>query len=130
MSDCGQGYACDACGETFRTLTSLRLHEKDNCPERATFDEIDPDTDDVGLQAAEGLLTCRDCGRENPDADYEQTTSLAEDDFHIIVEFACRHCGFANENRVVMTGVDRSNIDDLPPHLRPDETAGGDSDGE
>jgi hypothetical protein len=120
----GSGHVCDACGETFRTLTRLRLHEKEDCPERATFDQIDPDAADADHQAAEGLLTCRNCGRGNPNADFEETTSFADSDYHLIVEFDCRHCGFENENRVVMTGVDRDDLARLPPHLQPDEIDG------
>ena len=124
------GHACAACGEAFPTLTKLRLHEKDSCQGRTTFDEIDPDAADSAGQAAQGLVTCRDCGRENPNADFDETTSFDGDDYHLIVAFACRHCGFDNENRVVMTGVDREDLDRLPPHLRPDDsemaTDGGD----
>ena len=121
----GSGHVCEGCGETFRTLTRLRLHEKDDCPERQTYDQIDPDAANADLQAAEGLLTCRSCGQENPNADFEETPSFADGDYHLVVEFDCRHCGFENENRVVMEGVDREDLDRLPPHLRPDE-AGGD----
>lgn len=117
----GSGHVCDACGEGFRTLTKLRLHEKDDCSERETYAEIDPDADDMGLQAAGELLTCRDCGRENPNARYEESIDFADGDYHMIVEFACGFCGFANENRVVMTGVDESDLERLPPHLQPDE---------
>jgi uncharacterized paraquat-inducible protein A len=111
---------CDACGESFGTLTALRMHEKDDCPEREVYDEIGPDTSHAGQQTAEGLLTCRNCDHENPNADYDFETSFAVGDFHYIVEFACRFCGFENENRVVMTDVDEDSIGDLPPHLRPD----------
>lgn len=117
--------ACDACGETFRTLSRLRLHERDDCPQRETYDELDPNSPDVDLQAAEGLLTCRDCGRENPNADFAETASFANGDYHLIVEFGCRHCGFENENRIVMTGIDRDDLDRLPPHLRPTEAESG-----
>jgi len=115
-------HTCDACGDEFRTLTKLRLHEKDNCPQRAQFDSIDPnqDTDDVSRQAADGLLTCRNCGGENPNTAFDETTSYDGDDFHIIVEFICGSCGFENENRVVMTGVDEDDLERLPPHLQPD----------
>ncbi|WP_345778584.1 zinc ribbon domain-containing protein [Natrinema sp. DC36] len=127
----GSGHVCDACGETFRTLTRLRLHERDSCPQRETFDKIEPDAPDAGLQAAEGLLTCRSCDCENPNADYDQTVDVADDDYHLIVEFDCRHCGFENENRVVMTGVDSDDLENLPPHLQPDDdiaTDGGSAD--
>jgi len=115
---------CDACGESFRTLTKLRLHEKDDCPGRDTFAEIEPGSDGVGQQAAEGLLTCRNCERENPNANFDQSASYADGDYHYIVEFVCRQCGFKNENRVVMTGVDRDDLNDVPPNLQPDEIGG------
>lgn len=128
----GGEHACEGCDETFETLTSLRLHEKDDCQARATYDELDPDSDDVGLEAAEGLLTCRVCGAENPDADLEETPSYDGEDYHLIVEFACQHCGSENENRVVLTTVDEDDLQDLPPHLQPDDgtmvTDGGSSD--
>jgi len=117
----GSGHVCEGCGETFRTLTHLRLHERDDCPERQTYDQIDPDGANADLQAAEGLLTCRRCGQENPNADFEETPSFADGDYHLIVEFDCRHCGFENENRVVMEGIDREDLGRLPAHLRPDE---------
>lgn len=116
----GGKHTCKACGETFDTLTRLRLHEKDDCQARATLGKIDPDSATAGVQAAEGLLTCRDCGQENPDVAVEETPSYDGEDYHLIVEFSCAHCGFDNENRVVMTGVGRSDLDDLPPHLQPD----------
>jgi hypothetical protein len=120
----GSGHVCEACGETFRTLTRLRLHEKDDCPARQTYDQIDPDAADADLQAAEGLLTCRSCGQENPNADFKETPSVVDGDYHLIVEFDCHHCGFENENRVVMEGIGREDLDHLPPHLRPDEGDG------
>jgi len=114
-------HECDACGDTFETLTRLRLHEKDDCPQRKQYADIDPDAPDVGDQTAEELLSCRGCGRENPHADFEFSTDYDGSDFHYIVEFDCQHCGFENENRAVMTGVDASDLDDLPPHLQPQE---------
>lgn len=120
MTD-GSGRVCEACGETFRTLTKLRIHEKDDCPQRETFTKLDPNSGDVGWDAAGQLLTCRSCDREFPDIQYEQRTSFADGDFHIIVEFGCPNCGFDNENRVVGTGVSRDSIDDLPEHLQPDD---------
>ncbi|MUV51342.1 hypothetical protein [Haloarcula sp. CBA1122] len=120
MTDGGK-YECDACGDTFQTLTKLRIHEKDDCPQRETFTELNPDSDGVGLDAAEGLLTCRSCDQEFPNVRYDQRTSFADGNFHIIVEFECPGCGFDNENRIVATGVDRDNLDDLPEHLHPDD---------
>ena len=117
----GGKHVCEACGEDFRTLTKLRLHEKDDCPDRETFAQLDPDAADTPGQAAEGLLTCRDCGRENPGASYDETASLADGDYHLIVEFQCAGCGFENENRVVLTGVDEGDLENLPPHLQPDD---------
>lgn len=114
-------HVCDACGEVFGTLSRLRLHERNGCAERETYANLDPDAPDVGLQAAEGLLTCRDCDRENPNADFEETASFAEGDYHLIVEFDCGFCGFGNENRVVMEGVDRDDLENLPAHLQPDD---------
>jgi len=122
IADGGSKHTCDGCGESFRTLTALRLHEKDDCPERETYDELNPDADDVGLQAAQGLLQCQECGRENPTTPFEETPSYDGDDYHLIVEFTCAHCGFDNENRVVMTGVDEADLANLPAHLQPDET--------
>lgn len=120
----GSGHVCDACGETFRTLTKLRLHERNDCSGREEYGRVDPDAPDVGLQTAEGLLTCRGCDRQNPDAEFDQTTSFAAGDYHLIVEFACRFCGFENENRAVMEGVDRDDLGRLPVHLQPDEIGG------
>lgn len=117
----GSGHVCDACDETFETLTRLRLHEKDDCSERAVMAEIDPNSADVGGQAAEELAVCRDCGRSNPNAAFQMHTSFAGDDFHYIIEFPCTHCGFENENRVVMEGVDRDDLEKLPAHLQPDD---------
>lgn len=116
---------CDACGDDFETLTELRLHEKDDCPGRETFGEINPDSQDAGGEIAEGLLTCRGCGSLNPDADYDQTASFDGEDYHLIVEFTCRFCGSDTENRSVMTGIDPSDLEDLPTELRPVETDGG-----
>lgn len=113
--------SCDDCGESFETLTALRLHEKDDCPERETYSQIDPDSSGAGMQAAEGLVECRNCGRENSQRDHPYTTSFADGDLHYIIEFECRFCGFENENRVVMTGVDKGDLKNLPPHLQPDE---------
>ncbi|MDS0258543.1 hypothetical protein NDI56_03845 [Haloarcula sp. S1CR25-12] len=120
MTD-GSGHECDACGETFRTLTKLRLHEKDDCPMRATFGAIDTDAEDAGEQAAAGLLQCRQCGQVNPNADFDHSTSFDGDDFHLIVGFQCRQCAFENENRVVLEDVDPDSLGDLPEHLQPDE---------
>ncbi len=117
----GGEYECDACGETFRTLSKLRLHEKDDCRQRETFGRIDPDAADADVQGATGLLTCRECGDMRPDADYDETASFDGEDYHLIVEFECRACGFDNENRLVMEGVDRESLEDLPPHLQPDD---------
>ena len=117
----GSGHDCDACGDSFETLTALRIHEQDDCPQRETFGKLDPDSDDVGAEAAEGLLTCRSCDREFPDIQYDQRTSFADGDFHIIVEFDCPDCGFANENRVVAKNVSRDSLEDLPEHLQPDD---------
>lgn len=112
---------CGACGESFATLTKLRLHEKDECPQRETYAEIDMDSPDRGLQGAEELLTCRNCAAVDENADYEQTASVADGDYHLIVEFTCRVCGFENENRVVGEGIDASRLTQLPPHLQPDD---------
>lgn len=117
----GGDHTCDACGMGFRTLAELRLHDKDGCEERAVFADLDPDSDTVGVEAAAELLTCRRCGVENANANYDQTTSFADGDYHHIVEFPCRACGFANENRVVMEGVDEADLKRLPPRLQPDE---------
>ena len=116
---------CDSCGESFETLTRLRLHEKDDCPERETYAAIDPGSPDVGHQAGEGLVTCRNCGRENSERDHEYATSFASGDLHYIITFACRFCGFENENRVVMEGVDRSDLEKLPAHLQPTDGGSG-----
>lgn len=118
-------HECEACGDEFETLTRLRIHEKDDCQGRATFGEIDPGTEDVGQQGAEGLLTCRCCGRENPGVDYDYQTDYDGEDFHYIAEFDCQHCGFANENRLVMTDVDEADLANLPPHLQPASINGG-----
>lgn len=127
MSSDGDGHVCDACGDSFETLTRLRLHEKDDCPERETYSEIDPDSSDPGQQAAEGMLTCRNCESQNPNADFDETASFDGDDYHLIVEFECAFCGFENENRVVMTGVDADDLDRLPAHLQPETgVSGGD----
>ncbi|WP_049985732.1 hypothetical protein [Halobellus rufus] len=117
-------HVCDGCGETFETLTRLRLHEKDDCQGQETFDEIDPEADDVGTQGVEGLLTCRNCDRPNPNAAVEETADYDGEDYHLIVEFGCHFCGFDNENRLVMTGVDAADLSDLPPHLQPDSVGG------
>jgi len=114
-------HTCDACGDEFRTLSKLRLHEKNDCTARVTLGTLELVDDDVRTQAVGSLVTCRDCGQQNPDADFERTTSYDGEDFHLIVEFDCRFCEFANENRIVMEGVDESNLADLPPHLQPEE---------
>lgn len=111
---------CDACGQSFGTLTKLRLHEKDSCSERETYAELDADSPGDRVKSGEELLTCRNCGWVNEDADYDQTASYADGDYHMIVEFTCASCGFENENRIVAEGVDRDNLDNLPPHLRPE----------
>lgn len=113
-------HVCEPCGESFATLTALRLHEKDDCDGRAVYDDLDPEDDATPARGAEGLLTCRRCDRVNPNTDFEETTDFAGSDFHMIVEFECGFCGFENENRLVMTGVDSADLDDLPPHLRPE----------
>lgn len=118
-------HVCDGCGESFETLTRLRLHEKDDCQGRATFGRIDPLADDVGQRGAEELATCRECGAQAPpDADFENTTDYDGEDFHYITEFTCRNCGFDNENRLVMTGVNEEDLTKLPSHLRPDAVGG------
>jgi hypothetical protein len=113
-------YECDECGEEFETLSAKRIHEKDDCPGREQYAEIDPSSNDAERDAAMGALECRDCGRQN-NTDYDQTPSFADGDFHLIVEFECQFCGFENENRIVMEGVDREDLDDLPEHLQPEE---------
>lgn len=113
-------HTCDACGMGFQTLTKLRLHEKDDCTERAVYADL-TDSDSLEAEAATGLLTCRACGVENGNANYEQTASFADGDYHLIVEFSCRSCDFANENRIVMEGVDEADLEKLPPHLQPDD---------
>jgi len=112
-------YACEACGDSFDTLTRLRIHEKDDCSGRKVYTQLDPDACDVADQGAEGLLTCRNCGRMHNSGDYTETPSWADGDYHLIVAFDCLHCGSENENRLVMEGVDASDLDDLPDHLQP-----------
>lgn len=119
------GRVCDACGKSFATLSRLRMHETDDCPQRENYGELDPDDPEMGEKAAEGLLTCRNCGEMNGDVLYDQTMSLADDDLHMIIEFTCTNCGFSNENRTVMTGIDTDQIEELPPHLRPSGDEGG-----
>ena len=116
---------CGDCGESFGTLTALRVHERDDCVARTNYGRIDPEAGDAGEQAGTELLRCRDCGKVNPDANYDQTTSWADGDAHYIVEFQCRFCGFDNENRLVMEGVDKEELDGLPEHLQPAESEVG-----
>jgi hypothetical protein len=117
----GSGYVCDDCGEGFDTLTELRLHEKDDCRARAVYGQFDPDSPNVEDEIAPALLTCQECGGSNHDIQFEETASFADGDYHLIVEFECQHCAFENENRVVMEGVDRDDLDDLPEHLQPED---------
>ena len=114
-------YECDECGDEFETLSAKRIHEKDDCPGREQYAEIDPSNDDAGRDAAMSALECRNCGRQNNTGDYGQTTSFADGDFHLIIEFECQFCGFRNENRIIMEGVAREDLGDLPEHLQPEE---------
>lgn len=113
------GHQCNACGESFSTLSRLRLHEQDDCPARTTYDSFDPDDPETGERAATGLLTCRRCDHENTETLFNESTSFANGELHLIVEFTCQQCGFENENRIVMEGVSRDDLDRLPPHLKP-----------
>jgi len=113
---------CD-CGETFATLSALRLHQQDECTARERFGDIDPDASDTTDQMVEQLSTCRNCGtvQSGQAFEFEHSTAFVDGDFHYVCEFTCHDCGFQNENQAVLEGVDADDLDDLPADLQPDE---------
>lgn len=111
-------HVCTACGKQFLTLSRLRFHETEECPNRE-LEEIGDDEQDQGDRMSEDLLTCRSCGRTNPEDAYDPTPSLSNGDYHLIVEFTCRYCQFENDNRLVMEDINIEDVALLPHHLQP-----------
>lgn len=100
-------YRCDACGESFDTLSRKRLHE---CPSGAPYggdepaEELDVSGDDSGAlaeRAVEKVLVCEVCGERNDGADdFEHTVN--ENGIALAVTFTCETCGAVNENTATM----------------------------
>lgn len=99
---------CDACDETFQTLTRKRLHD---CPADAEYGTTDApdadipvadmDLDDMVSLAVEQVLICDVCG-ESVEGAETIDTAHSNRGVSIAVTFDCPACGAANENTAVV----------------------------
>lgn len=93
-------YEC-SCGRSFPTLTRLRLHQRDECPDREELDLAGKDVEEQVERIAEELMECERCGIEADEIDdvREEETGAGE---AIIVEFTCWECGVHNRNKAFL----------------------------
>lgn len=95
------GHDC-SCGETFETLTKLRLHQRDDCPDRAEeFDVDGMDVDELAERATKELLICDVCEKSNDGAESIER-EITNAGVSIVATFDCDHCGAHNENTAII----------------------------
>jgi len=96
-------YECESCGETFRTLSRKRLHQRE-CSEAAAEVDVDGmDVDEMAELAIEELLVCDVCGEQNEGArDVDQDVTDAG--VGVTLRFECSACGAWNKNTAVLGG--------------------------
>lgn len=94
------GRTC-GCGQTFDTLTSYRLHQRDDCP---LSEEIDLDRydgiEDAVADVVDELYTCTECERR---VEGVESYVIRETEVGIVVEveFNCP-CGYYNDNTGIL----------------------------
>jgi hypothetical protein len=94
-------YTCTSCGESFPTLTTKRLHQRECSEAEAEFDVDGMDPDEMAGVVVDELLVCDVCESKNGGAeslDWDITAAgLA-----FTLTFTCENCGAWNENEAIL----------------------------
>lgn len=91
------------CGKEFGTITQLRIHQRDRCPDREIVDVQDDDLDAISEIVVDELLICDYCDEKSPgveDIDYGDTSNGPM----ITVHFRCESCDVQNSNSAFLEG--------------------------
>ena len=95
-------YTCTSCGESFPTLTTKRLHQRDCTAAEADIDVADRGLDDIAERTVADLLTCDVCGARNDGVESIQHDET-EAGLGIEVGFECTSCGARNDNEAILS---------------------------
>lgn len=99
MTDDPEPHRC-GCGERFRTLSKMRLHQRDKCPLRVVDEHVeDWSIDEIAEKATDELYTCGVCGADIETASGVEYDTTAEA-VTIVLFATCEACGAFNENKV------------------------------
>lgn len=96
-------YRCESCGEPFATLTEMRLHRRDTCPERTEQPvPADVDLDELSEDITQELRTCENCGYvldedEDMEMDWQTEPTIA-----VRAKWRC-DCGWTNLPEVILS---------------------------
>jgi len=94
-------YTCTSCGESFPTLTTKRLHQRDCAAADLDLDVSGMDVDEIVDHAVAELLVCDVCVAKN-DGAASIETDHTDAGFGVELVYECAHCGAHNEHEAIL----------------------------
>lgn len=94
-------YTCTSCGESFPTLSTKRLHQRECDEADLDLDVSDLDVDGIAERTVAELLVCDVCGTKNDGAESIDRDITAVG-LAIELTFVCGTCGARNENEAIL----------------------------